>query len=144
VAKHKLQRFHEINQFTNVIQPDYKECLQNDHSLKGKWNKEYFKNTNPIVLELGCGKGEYTIGLACRFPQKNFIGIDIKGARIWRGARTAMDEKITNVAFLRTHVELINRFFGENEVQEIWITFPDPQEKSRRKGKRLTSSRFLE
>jgi len=144
VAKHKLQRFHEINQFTNVIQPDYKESLQNDHSLKGKWNKKYFKNTNPIVLELGCGKGEYTIGLACRFPQKNFIGIDIKGARIWRGARTAIDEKIANVAFLRTNVELINRFFGENEVSEIWITFPDPQEKSRRKGKRLTSSRFLE
>jgi tRNA (guanine-N7-)-methyltransferase len=143
VGKNKLQRFYEINQFPNVIQPDYKESLQKDHILKGKWNSEYFRNDNPIVLELGCGKGEYTVGLAGRFPQKNFIGIDIKGARIWRGARTAIEEKLPNVGFLRTHIELINRFFSENEVHEIWITFPDPQEKTRRKRKRLTSPRFL-
>jgi len=144
VAKHKLQRFYEISQFSNVIQPDYRESLQNDHSLKGNWNKDYFYNISPIVLELGCGKGEYSVGLARRFPEKNFIGIDIKGARIWRGARTAIEEKLANVGFLRTHIELINRFFAEGEVQEIWITFPDPQEKSRRAKKRLTSSRFLE
>jgi tRNA (guanine-N7-)-methyltransferase len=144
VGKNKLHHFYEISQFSNVIQPDYKESLQKDHEFKGKWNKEYFRNENPVVLELGCGKGEYSVGLARRFPQKNFVGIDIKGARIWRGARTAIEEKLTNVCFLRTHIELINRFFGEGEVNEIWITFPDPQEKARRARKRLTSSRFLD
>ena len=143
MGKHKLQRFYEINQFSNVIQPDYKESLQTDHVLKGNWNREYFKNDNPIILELGCGKGEYSIGLARRFPEKNFIGVDIKGARIWRGARTAIEEGLRNVGFLRSHIELITRFFGANEIQEIWITFPDPQEKARKKRKRLTSSRFL-
>jgi tRNA (guanine-N7-)-methyltransferase len=144
VGKHKLQRFYEINQFPNVIQPDYRESLQNDHVLKGNWKVDYFRNDNPIVLELGCGKGEYSVGLARKFPEKNYIGVDIKGARIWRGARTAIEEKIFNIGFLRTHIELINRFFAQNEVYEIWITFPDPQEKTRRKRKRLTSSRFLE
>jgi tRNA (guanine-N7-)-methyltransferase len=144
VGKHKLQRFYEINQFSNVIQPDYRESLQSDHVLKGNWHREYFKNSNPIILELGCGKGEYSVGLARRFPGKNFVGIDIKGARIWRGARNAIEEKLQNIGFIRSHIELINRFFSENEVQEIWITFPDPQEKARRRRKRLTSPRFLE
>lgn len=144
VGKHKLQRFYEINQFSNVIQPDYKESLQTDHFFKGNWHRDYFKNDHPIILELGCGKGEYSVGLARRFPEKNFIGIDIKGARIWRGARNAIEEGLHNIGFLRTHIELINRFFGENEVEDIWITFPDPQEKARRKRKRLTSPRFLE
>jgi tRNA (guanine-N7-)-methyltransferase len=104
---------------------------------------DFFKNTNPIVLELGCGKGEYTIGLARKYPDKNFIGIDIKGARIWRGAKTATDEAMTNVGFLRTRIEQISSFFNANEVSEIWITFPDPQMKKTRALKRLTSSRFL-
>lgn len=144
VAKHKLQRFYELSGFNNVIQPDYQETLQKDHILKGNWNRDFFNNDHPIVLELGCGKGEYSVGLARKFPEKNFVGIDIKGARIWRGAKTAIEEKLQNVGFLRTHIEFINRFFAEAEVHEIWITFPDPQEKSRRARKRLTSSRFLE
>ena len=109
--------------------------------LKGQWNRQLFHNSHPIVLELGCGKGEYTVGLAREFPEKNFIGVDIKGSRIWRGARTALQDNLTNVRFLRTHIELINSFFGPGEVDEIWITFPDPQLKKKRK--RLTSSRFL-
>ncbi len=116
--------------------------LQNESfPLRGKWNQEYFHNSNPIVLELGCGKGEYAVGLARRFPDKNYIGIDCKGARMWTGAKEATAEGITNVAFLRTDIELINHFFAPGEVSEIWITFPDPQMKKVRK--RLTSTRFL-
>jgi tRNA (guanine-N7-)-methyltransferase len=110
--------------------------------LKGRWKSDFFKNDNPIVLELGCGKGEYAVGLARRFPEKNYIGVDIKGARMWTGAKSAVKEGISNVAFLRTNIELITRFFEPGEVSEIWITFPDPQMKKVRK--RLTSSRFLE
>jgi tRNA (guanine-N7-)-methyltransferase len=141
MTKKKLQRFAEMETFSNVIQPEFDEVFGKDYKLKGQWNSQQFHNENPVVLELGCGKGEYTVGLARRFPKKNFIGVDIKGSRIWRGARTALLENLGNAMFLRTHIELINSFFGPAEVDEIWITFPDPQLKKKRK--RLTSSRFL-
>ena len=130
-----------MKSFQNVIQPRFEDVFNKDFQLKGKWNIEYFKNNNPIILELGCGKGEYTVGLAGLFRNKNFIGIDIKGARIWKGAKTALDEKLNNVIFIRTRIETINSFFDKNEISEIWITFPDPQPE--RPKKRLTSSRFL-
>lgn len=141
MSKKKLQRFAEMETFPNVIQPAFREVLGNDHPLRGNWHTGYFGNTNPIVLELGCGKGEYTTGLARRFPDKNFIGTDIKGARIWRGAKTAITDRLDNVAFIRTRIELISAFFAPGEVDEIWLTFPDPQLKKSRK--RLSSSRFL-
>lgn len=141
MGKKKLQRFAEMETFQNVIQPPFEEVFKKDHKLKGKWTTEFFKNENPIVLELGCGKGEYTIGLARQYPKRNFIGIDIKGARMWRGAKTAIKEKIYNVGFIRTRIDLINSFFADQEVAEIWVTFPDPQPK--KYYKRLTSSRFL-
>jgi tRNA (guanine-N7-)-methyltransferase len=141
MTKKKLQRFAEMNTFSNVIQPEFDEVFGKDFCLKGQWNRQCFSNSNPVILELGCGKGEYTVGLARRFPEKNFIGVDIKGSRMWRGARTALQENIGNVMFLRTHIELINSFFGPGEVDEIWLTFPDPQLKKKRK--RLTSPRFL-
>ncbi len=128
--------------FSCVFQYPWAVLQREGFSLKGNWNKEYFKNDNPIVLELGCGKGEYTVGLARQYPDKNFIGIDIKGARIWTGAKVAETEGLKNVAFLRTGIELIDSFFNGSEVSEIWITFPDPQmQKTRR---RLTSTRFME
>ncbi len=130
-----------MKKFNNVLQPPFHDVYHKDYKLKGKWNEDLFGNDNPVVLELGCGKGEYTVGLARRFKEKNYIGIDIKGARIWKGAKLALDETINNAVFLRTRIELINSFFGKNEIDEIWITFPDPQPKS--KKKRLTSSRFL-
>jgi tRNA (guanine-N7-)-methyltransferase len=139
--KKKLQRFAEMETFSNVIQPEFEEVFGKDYTLKGLWNSHWFCNGNPVVLELGCGKGEYTVGLARQFPEKNFIGVDIKGSRMWRGAHTALLENLGNTMFLRTHIELINSFFGPAEVDEIWITFPDPQLKKKRK--RLTSSRFL-
>ena len=141
MGKKKLFRFAEMETFDHVIQASFDEVFQKDYKLKGNWNKEFFKNNKPIVLELGCGKGEYTVGLARKNPDKNYIGIDIKGARMWRGARTAVDEGINNVGFIRTRIDLINSFFGPEEVSEIWVTFPDPQPK--KYYKRLTSSRFL-
>jgi tRNA (guanine-N7-)-methyltransferase len=141
MTKKKLQRFAEMETFTNVVQPEFKEVFGTDYYLKGQWNRLQFGNSNPLVLELGCGKGEYTVGLARLFPQRNFIGIDIKGSRIWRGAKTALEESLSNVKFLRTHIEQVNSFFACGEVDEIWITFPDPQLKKKRK--RLTSSKFL-
>jgi tRNA (guanine-N7-)-methyltransferase len=143
VGKGKLRKFQEIETFNHVIEPELKGQIEQNHAIKGNWNNQFFKNLNPIVLELGCGKGEYSVGLAKIFPNKNFIGIDIKGARIWRGAKTSLEEKIINVGFLRTRIELITRFFAPDEVSEIWITFPDPQMKRRRAKKRLTSSLFL-
>ena len=140
-SKNKLKRFHENETFSNVVQPKREEIL-NGFSLKGKWNI-FFKNNNPIVLELGCGKGEYTIALAQKNSDKNFIGIVIKGARFWRGAKTALEENLTNVGFIRTQIELINELFAENEVDEIWITFPDPQIKYKRTKHRLTNTDFL-
>jgi tRNA (guanine-N7-)-methyltransferase len=128
--------------FDNVFQYPFAVVERDGFPLKGRWKSDFFKNDNPIVLELGCGKGEYAVGLARRFPEKNYIGVDIKGARMWTGAKSAVKEGISNVAFLRTNIELITRFFEPGEVSEIWITFPDPQMKKVRK--RLTSSRFLE
>ena len=127
--------------FNHVVQPSFDEVFNKDYRLKGKWVKDFFGNSNPLVLELGCGKGEYAVGLAKQYKNKNFLGIDIKGARMWRGAKTALDDEIKNVGFLRTRVDLTNSFFGEAEVSEIWITFPDPQPK--KYYKRLTSTRFL-
>ena len=143
MGKNKLARWAEMKSFNNVIEPFADEVLSKDHPVKGNWQKSIFKNTNPVILELGCGKGEYTVGLATRFPQNNYIGIDIKGARMWRGSKTAHENKIQNTAFLRTRIEFINSFFSTEEVEEIWITFPDPQPKRRNAGKRLTSPSFL-
>ena len=143
-SKNKLKRFKENETFTNVFQPTREEVVGDQFPLKGKWNSEFFKNDNPIVLELGCGKGEYSVGLAERFPEKNFVGIDIKGARFWRGAKTAVESGMNNVAFVRTQIELINHIFAENEVSEIWITFPDPQIKYKRTKHRMTNAEFLE
>jgi len=143
MGKNKLARWNELSSFEKVIQPETGSVATNDHPIKGNWNSEMFRNNNPIVLELGCGKGEYTTGLAARFPGKNFIGIDIKGARMWRGAKTATEQKLPNVAFLRTRIEFISSFFSDNEVREIWVTFPDPHPGGRNSGKRLTSPRFL-
>ena len=143
-SKNKLKRFSENETFTNVFQPTREEVVGDQFPLKGKWNSDFFKNDNPIVLELGCGKGEYSVGLAERFPEKNFIGIDIKGARFWRGAKTAVESGMNNVAFVRTQIELIKHIFAENEVSEIWITFPDPQIKYKRTKHRMTNAEFLE
>jgi len=138
MGKDKLRRFAEIETFSNVLQ------LDEGKPYKGKWGADFFKNDHPIVLELACGKGEYTVSLGRMFPQKNFIGIDYKGNRIWRGAKTALEENVTNVGFLRIQIEQLLDYFGENEIDEIWITFPDPQPQLSREKKRLTSPRFLE
>lgn len=143
MGKNKLARWIELGTFDKVFQPEIGDVSAKDHHVKGRWKKEIFKNENPVVLELGCGKGEYSIGLASRFPFKNYIGIDIKGARMWRGAKTASEQKLPNVAFLRTRIEFINSFFSTDEVDEIWITFPDPHSGVRNSNKRLTSPRFL-
>nr|WP_314802337.1 tRNA (guanosine(46)-N7)-methyltransferase TrmB [uncultured Capnocytophaga sp.] len=144
MGKNKLKRFRENETFTNVLQPSREEILSGNFPLKGKWASDFFQNENPIVLELGCGKGEYTVNLAQQYPQKNFIGVDIKGARFWRGAKTALEEKVPNAAFLRCQIELIDMIFASNEVAEIWITFPDPQIKYKRTKHRLTNADFLE
>ena len=143
-GKRKLEHFAEMKTFPHVFEPSLEEVFKVPYKLNGKWHKEVFKNDNPIVLELGCGKGEYTLGMARKFPNKNFIGIDIKGARIWRGAKTSLDEGLTNVAFLRTRIEFIETCFGKSEIDEIWITFPDPQAKDRREKKRLTGPLFID
>ncbi|MEH6534952.1 MAG: tRNA (guanosine(46)-N7)-methyltransferase TrmB [Psychroserpens sp.] len=142
-SKNKLKRFKENETFTNVFQPKRDELVNSEYELKGHWRTSVFKNDNPLVLELGCGRGEYSLELAKKFPKKNFIGIDIKGARFWRGAKTAIEENITNVAFIRTQIELVDFAFAENEVDEIWITFPDPQIKYKRTKHRMTNSDFL-
>lgn len=128
--------------FTHVEQPGL-ELLNKGYSLKGNWNSKFFKNKNPLVLELGCGMGEYSVGLAEKFPQKNFLGIDIKGARMWQGAAHSLDVNLKNIGFLRIRIEWIEKCFAKNEVDEIWITFPDPQLKKRRATKRLTHPQFL-
>ena len=142
-SKNKLKRFKENETFKNVLQPTREEIVDGLFPNKGKWN-QFFGNDNPIVLELGCGKGEYTVAMAQQNGEKNFIGIDIKGARFWRGAKTAIEEGIDNAAFLRTQIELIDLLFAQGEVSEIWITFPDPQIKYKRTKHRLTNSHFLE
>ncbi|WP_298531050.1 tRNA (guanosine(46)-N7)-methyltransferase TrmB [uncultured Algibacter sp.] len=142
-SKNKLRRFKENETFKNVVQPTRDELVESNFNLKGNWRSKFFKNDNPLVLELGCGKGEYSVALAEKYPNKNFIGVDIKGARFWRGAKTAIEEHIENVGFLRTQIELIDHAFAENEVDEIWITFPDPQIKYKRTKHRMTNAEFL-
>ena len=142
-SKNKLKRFKENDTFTNVFQPTRDALVSGNYELKAQWHSKFFKNNNPIVLELGCGKGEYSVALAKKYPNKNFIGVDIKGARFWRGAKTALEENLPNVAFLRTQIELIDHAFAKNEVDEIWITFPDPQIKYKRTKHRLTNIEFL-
>lgn len=143
MGKNKLRKWTEIKDFAHVIQPAFEVVYKKDHLLKGKWSEKFFKNNLPIVLELGCGKGEYTINLAKKFPNKNFIGIDIKGDRIWKGARIVEEMELKNVGFIRTRIELINSFFSKDEISEIWLTFPDPQTKKSREKKRLTNPQFL-
>ena len=142
-SKNKLKRFKQNETFENVIQPTREEVFSNSLNLKGNWKQNFFKNDKPLILELGCGKGEYSVNLARKHPDHNFLGIDIKGARFWRGAKTALEEKLDNVGFLRTQIELIDLLFEENEVDEIWITFPDPQIKYKRTKHRLTNEDFL-
>lgn len=142
MGKDKLRRFAENETFGLLYQPTFEEVFRKDYKLKGKWHEEVFGNNKPIVLELGCGRGEYTVNLAKEFPEKNFIGVDIKGARLWRGAKTAHTGQMNNVAFLRTRIEFIDSVFGKDEVSEIWITFPDPQ--INRENKRLTNPLFIE
>ena len=142
MGKGKLQKFAEMETFSNVFQYPFSAIENVPFDMKGRWREMFFHNDNPIVLELGCGKGEYAVGLARMFPNVNFIGVDIKGARMWTGAKQALQEQLPNVAFLRTNIEIIDRFFGEDEVQEIWLTFSDPQMKNARK--RLTSTYFLQ
>ena len=137
MGKDKLRKFAEIETFANVYE------LDAGKALKGNWSKMHFKNDAPLVLELACGKGEYTVNLAQLFPEKNFIGIDIKGARFWRGAKTAIENKLPNVAFIRAQIELVESLFATNEVNEIWITFPDPQIKYKRTKHRMTNDAFL-
>ncbi len=143
MGKGKLRKWAEMKSFQNVVEPELKEVLEKDFELKGKWAESFFKNQKSVSLELGCGKGEYTLGLADFYPDRNFLGLDIKGSRIWRGAKTAINNDFTNVGFLRTRIELISSFFAGDEIEEIWITFPDPQLKKGRGSKRLTSSGFL-
>ena len=141
MGKNKLKKFSDMDTFPNVFQYPFSVLQTTGFPLKGKWHEEFFHNDRPIILELGCGKGEYAVGMARRFPECNFIGVDIKGARMWTGAKQSVEDGMENVAFLRTNIELIASFFAPGEVSEIWITFPDPQMK--KVNKRLTSTRFL-
>lgn len=141
MGKNKLSKFADMKTFDHVFEYPRPRIASEPFPLKGRWGEAFFGNSNPIVLELGCGKGEYTVGLGARFPGKNFIGIDIKGARMWTGAKASLEAGLSNVAFLRTEIELLEHFFGIGEVDEIWITFPDPQMK--KVSKRLTSTRFV-
>lgn len=143
-SKNKLKRFRENETFRNVVQPSREEVVDGIFPYKGNWGRNFFGNEKPIVLELGCGKGEYSVSLAREYPEKNFLGIDIKGARFWRGAKTALEEGLGNVGFLRSQIELVDLLFEENEVDEIWITFPDPQIKYKRTKHRMTNSEFLQ
>jgi len=141
MGKNKLRKFEEMNAYPHVFQYPFAVLKEKGFEMRGKWNESFFNNNRPIVIELGCGKGEYTVGLAKIFPEKNFIGIDIKGARMWSGAAQAQRENLKNVAFVRTHIEWIDYFFSQGEVSEIWLTFPDPQMK--KVNKRMTSTRFM-
>lgn len=143
MGKKKLSRFRDLEHHERVIQPSFEEVFGKDYFLKGKWSSEVFGNDFPLTLELGCGKGEYTLGLARIHPRRNFMGLDIKGARIWTGAKAAQVEGLANVAFLRTRIDFVNSFFARDEVDEIWLTFPDPQGKKKRQKKRLPGAQFL-
>ncbi|MES2628078.1 MAG: tRNA (guanosine(46)-N7)-methyltransferase TrmB [Bacteroidota bacterium] len=142
MSKKKQPKFAENLTFPHLFQPELNDVLEGRFEMKGRWSREFFKNEHPIVIELGCGKGEYTIGLAQSDPSKNYIGVDIKGARLWRGSKTVKEKQLSNVAFIRTKIEFIEGFFGEGEVDEIWLTFSDPQPQKARK--RLTSRAFIE
>ncbi len=149
MGKKKLQKFADVRAFSNTFEcyDPRRPILQNgdeEVAMKGNWRPKFFKNDNPLTLELACGYGEYTVELARRFPQRNFIGVDIKGNRIWRGAKSAIEEGLPNAAFLRTRIEVIENFFDKGEVDEIWVTFPDPFLREGKAGRRLTSSFFLE
>ena len=143
MGKNKLARWTELRSFDHVIEPPFDDVFRRDHELKGKWNSDWFGNSNPIILELGCGRGEYTVGLASHYPERNIIGIDIKGARMWRGAKDSHILGLSNAAFLRTRIEVTASFFAPGEVDEIWLTFPDPQMKRIREKKRLSGPQFL-
>ncbi len=142
MPKNKLKKFIESTEFENFFQPSYSE-VKDGFYLRGKWANDFFKNNNPIILELGCGKAEYTIGLAEKYQNNNYIGMDIKGSRMWRGGKTSIEKKINNVAFVRSKIELIENFFGPKEISGIWISFPDPQPKNKNIKRRLTSPKFL-
>ncbi|MEG2365441.1 MAG: tRNA (guanosine(46)-N7)-methyltransferase TrmB [Alistipes sp.] len=143
MGKDKLRRFAENLTFDCFVQPDFDDIFGKDHPLKGHWHRDFFHNDHPIILELGCGKGEYTIALAERDPACNYLGVDIKGARMWRGAKSATERQMSNVGFVRTRIEFISSFFAAGEIAEIWITFPDPQLRTKRARKRLTAPQFL-
>ena len=143
MGKDKLKRFAEIATFEHVLEPTWDDAISGDFQLKGKWASDFFKNDHPIVLELACGGGEYTVGLAELYPNLNFLGVDIKGNRIWKGAKYALENGLNNVGFLRTRIDFIENFFAAGEVQDIWITFPDPQREKNRTRKRLTHPLFL-
>ncbi len=143
VPKNKQRKFSEINTFTNIVQPGY-IYPYTDHPLKGNWAQGFFHNSNPVILEVGCGKGEYSVGLASAWPLQNFVGVDIKGNRMWTGAKHALENAMTNVGFLRIQAEHLSHFFGPHEISGIWITFPDPQPNKPKTHKRLTSPKFLD
>ena len=142
-SKNKLKRFKENDTFGNVFQPTREQVVTDQFSLKGKWNIDYFKNNNPITLELACGRGEYTVGLARLFPERNFVGVDVKASRMWQGAKYAIEDNLNNVAFIRIQIDFILDYFEVGEVDEIWITFPDPQPQKPREKQRLTSPNFI-
>lgn len=141
MSKGKLQKFSEMNFFRNVVQPSFEEVFHKDFTLKGQWNSKFFDENLPLTVELGCGRGEYSVAMAQMYSERNFIGVDIKGARIWKGAKEALENGVNNVGFIRTRIDFIESFFSKDEVSELWITFPDPQLKKARK--RLTSAKFL-
>lgn len=142
MAKNKLRRFAEMKSMACVFEPDMETSVRDDFELKGRWNSDYFKNNNPIIVELGCGKGEYAVGLGKSYPAKNYIGVDIKGARIYEGAIVVENEKLNNIGFVRARIDFVETFFGENEVDEIWLTFSDPQ--PNKPNKRLSSKVFID
>ena len=145
MGKDKLRKWKENKTFNHVFEPDLQDAVKGiDGAMKGKWGREIFKNNHPITVEFGCGKGEYTVGLARMYPERNFIGVDIKGHRFWRGAKTSQEEGLPNVAFMRTKLEFIERYFEKDEVSEVWITFSDPHPKDEKGSKRITSPKFIE
>jgi len=143
LGKNKLERFAENKTFEHFFQPTFDDLIAG-FPLKGKWHTDFFGNTNPIIIEIGCGKGEYTVSLAASYPDANYIGLDKKGARLWRGGKTSKENQMGNVAFIRTHIEQIEHLFSPGEVSEIWITFPEPQPRNSKAKKRFTSPQFIE
>ena len=143
MSKGKLEKFAMLADYANCVEPSMDEARLGSIPLKGKWHKDFFKNDNPLTVELACGGGEYTVGMAEMYPDRNFIGIDIKGNRIWKGATKAIEKNLTNVGFLRTRIDFIINCFAEDEVDELWITFPDPQIKYKRTKHRMTNSDFM-